>query len=231
MKAVILAGGLGTRLRPLTLEIPKPLIPVQGRTLTEHVMDLLKEAGVTEVYLAIGYLKEQIKDYFGNGKKFGLKIMYIEEDVPLGTAGWMKRIPKIKGDFFVINGDNLFDISLSELMEFHKKNKGLVTIALTEVDDVTHYGIVELKDNKILRFVEKPLPKDAPSNLANSGYYILNEKVFDMLPKIRTKFMFEKDIFPKIAKKRQLFGFPSKASWFDTGTFERWDDVIKHWRK
>lgn len=231
MKAVILAGGLGTRLRPVTLEIPKALIPIQGKTLTEHVIDILKKAGVDTVYLSIGYLHEKISDYFKDGSNFGIKIKYIIESEPLGTGGWMHIIPKeeLSENFFVVNGDNLFDLDINSFLNFHDSNSAVATISLITVLDVSSYGIVEISSDKILRFVEKPKKEDAPSNLANSGYYIFNKRAFNYIPNEK-KFSLEKDFFPKLANEGVLFGFPENSLWFDTGTFERWEEVIKNWR-
>ncbi|MBI4738035.1 nucleotidyltransferase family protein [Candidatus Woesearchaeota archaeon] len=214
--AVILAGGLGTRLYPVTLEIPKPLIPVQGRTLTEHILDLLKEAGVRRVYLSIGYRAKQVMDYFGDGSRFGVDMRYIVEDTPLGTGGWM----------------NMIDCAHPDLE--HCSNAALITIALSEVDDPSAFGVARLEGNRIVEFVEKPPRELAPSRFISSGYYIFSPEVFSMIPSLippAGSFMLEKQVFPNVAKQGRLFGYPSRAQWFDTGTFERWEKVIKEWRK
>ena len=229
MKAVILAGGLGTRLRPVTYEIPKPLIPIRGKTLTEHNMDILKDAGVDEVYLAIGYMADKIQKYFGDGKDFGVKINYIIEKDQLGTGGWMNLVPRFKEDFFVVNGDNLLNLDLKELLKVHKDNKAIVTIALTKVENVSAYGIARLDADKIIEFMEKPKKEDAPSQYANSGYYIFSPKAFEYMPR-QEKFMLEKDLFPQLAKEHKLFALKTTCQWFDTGTFELWERVIKEWK-
>lgn len=231
MQAVILAGGLGTRLYPLTKTLPKALVTVQGRTLTDHVLDLLKEAGVEEVFLAVGVMREKIKAYYGDGKDAGIRIRYLDEEEPLGTGGWMHQAKdQLKGDFFVLNGDNLFDVDLKAMLAFHKERKALATIALTKVEDPSSFGIVEMEGERIVDFVEKPSPEDAPSDLASGGYYIFNEDIFEYRLQ-EQKFMLEHDLFPIIASKRRLFGFPSAAQWFDTGTFERLETVNAQWRK
>jgi mannose-1-phosphate guanylyltransferase len=234
MKAVILAGGIGTRLRPLTFEIPKPLLPVQGKTLTEHVFDILKTADVDEVYLSIGHMADKIKEYFKNGERFGLKIKYLVENEPLGTGGWMhimmekNLVPK--EDFIVLNGDNLFDIDFKEMHELHKKEKALITLSLYEIEDVESRGVVAMQDNKVIDFVEKPKKEEAPSNYISAGYYIFGPEAFKHIPKEK-KFMLEKDLFPVLAKQKKVAGFISNAQWFDTGTFDRWQRVIEEWRK
>lgn len=231
--AVILAGGLGTRLRPITYEIPKALIPIHGRTITEHLLDLLKKYDVKDTILCIGYLKDKIKDYFKDGSQFGVSIGYVEEDKALGTAGPVKlacsKFPKsFRETFIVSNGDELKDINLDEMYALHKKKKALVTIALTKVEDPSKYGVAKLDGNSILEFVEKPKKEDAPSNLINSGFYMMEPEVIKMIPNGFS--MFEKDIFPKLAGQGKLFGYPFEGQWFDIGNMERYEDAIKGWR-
>lgn len=227
-KAVILAGGLGTRLRPITYEIPKALIPIHGRTLTEHLFDLFKKHGVTTIFLAVGHMREKIMDHYHDGSQFGVHLEYIEEVQPLGTAGPLKLgRDKLTETFFCSNGDELKKINLEEMYAIHKKNKALVTIALWHVDDPSYYGVARLDGNKILEFVEKPKKEEAPSNLINSGFYIIEPEVIDMIPNGFS--MLEKDIFPKLAKEGRLYGYPFKGQWFDTGNMERYERAIKEW--
>jgi NDP-sugar pyrophosphorylase family protein len=203
---------------------------VQGRTLTEQVLDILKEHGVRNVILSLGYKAEQVQKHFGDGARFGVRITYIVETEPLGTGGWMHLIEMPKEDFIVVNGDNLFDVDFHAMLALHKKTQALATVALTAVEDVEHYGAVEMRGDSILRFVEKPPRDKAPSNRVNSGYYIFSPEIFKELPAER-KFMLERDLFPKLALQGKLAGFKSDAQWFDTGTFDRWEKVIKEWRK
>ena len=229
--AVLISGGLGTRLRPVTYEIPKPLIPVQGRTLTEQILDVLKEGGIKKVYMSIGYMAPKIMDYFKNGGRFGVQMGYIVEKEELGTGGRMKLIDSVPdADFVVLNGDNLLDVDLKDMLDFHQRNQSLITIALTEVEDVSSRGVVRLEGDRIAEFVEKPRPEEAPSNLINSGYYIFNPDVFDILPGGK-KFMLENHVFPRAAKLGRLYGYRTTGQWFDTGTLERWQEVIFKWRK
>ncbi|MBD3164029.1 NTP transferase domain-containing protein [Candidatus Woesearchaeota archaeon] len=231
MKAVILAGGRGTRLRPLTYKIPKALIPINNKTLTELVFDVLKKYGIRDILLSVAYKADMIKNKFKDGSGYGLNISYIEEPCPLGTAGPLIILNKenrtIKETFFMINGDNLCKANLQKMLEFHKENKAVATIALTKVENPCRYGVAELNKNKISQFMEKP--KNPPSNYINSGYYILEPEVFG-LTRNREKAMMEKDIFPVLAKQGKLFGFKSDALWFDTGTFERYEKVKKEWK-
>ncbi|HLD34123.1 MAG TPA: sugar phosphate nucleotidyltransferase [Candidatus Nanoarchaeia archaeon] len=228
-KAVILCGGKGTRLRPITQEIPKPLIPVHGKALVEHLIDLFKKYGIKDIILSVGYKKEKIKEYFGNGQKLGVNISYIEEseDAPLGTAGPLKKARDIfKEAFIVTNGDELKDINLDEMYDIHKSNKAKITIALTTVPDPSNYGVAELSGSRILRFIEKP-PK-APSNLINSGLYIVEPDALDLIPDGYA--MLEKDVFPIVAYNGGLFGYPFTGQWMDTGNLERWERALNEWK-
>jgi len=228
-KVVILAGGKGTRLRPLTYEVPKALLPIHGKTLTEHLFDLFKKYEIKDMLISVGYLKEKIMEYVADGVRFGVDVGYIEEDKPLGTAGPVKLARhKLNDTFIVTNGDELKDIDLEEMYKLHKENNALVTIALTTVGDPSEYGVARLAGSKILEFVEKPKKGKAPSNLINSGLYIVEPEVIDMIPD--GKSMFEKDVFPKLAEKGKLFGYPFSGQWFDTGNMERYEKAIKEWK-
>ena len=228
-KALILCGGKGERLRPITYEIPKPLIPIQGKTLIEHLLDLFKKHGVNDIILAVGYKRENIKNYFGNGEKFGVKISYIEEETPLGTAGPLRKAKELlKETFIVANGDELKNIDLEEMFLLHKEQKAMITIALTTVSDPSAYGVADLSGSKILRFVEKPLREEAPSKLINSGLYIMEPEVIELIQEGFS--MLERDIFPKIASRGRLFGYPFSGQWFDTGNMDRYETALKEWR-
>lgn len=228
-KAVILAGGKGTRLRPITYEIPKALIPVQGKTITEHLLDLFKKYGIKEVVIAIGYMKEKIKDYLGDGSKFGVNITYVEEKKPLGTAGPIKAAKRILTETFVAsNGDELKNIDIPEMYKVHRENEALATVALTTVEDPSAYGVAKLDGSKILEFVEKPKREEAPSNLINAGFYILEPKIIDYIPNGFA--MLERDVFPKLAKMGKLFGYPFSGQWYDTGSFERYEKALREWK-
>jgi len=227
-KAVILAGGQGTRLRPLTYKIPKALIDLHGRTITEHLFDLFKKYGIRDIILSVGYMKEKIKDYFGDGAKFGVKITYIEEDKPLGTAGPLRLAKHMLNESFIVsNGDELKKINIPRMYRLHKRKNALITIALTTVNDPSMYGVARLDGSRIIEFVEKPKKENAPSNLINAGFYIIEPEVIDMIHKGFV--MFEKDVFPKLAKQGKVRGFPFSGQWFDTGNFERYETAKKKW--
>ena len=226
-KAVLLVGGRGTRLRPLTDKIPKALLEVQGKVVTGHLCDLLKKYGIREVVLCVGYLKDKIKEHFGDGSKIGMSITYIEEDEPLGTAGPLKLAKKyLKDSFIVSNGDELKDINIPRMFRLHKRKNALATIALTTVDDPSHYGVARLDGSRIIEFVEKP--SNPPSNLINAGFYILEPEVIDMIPNGFS--MLEKDVFPKLAQLGRLRGFPFAGQWFDIGNIERYKIAEKKWK-
>ena len=231
-KALILAGGKGTRLRPLTYKIPKALVDVQGKTLTEWIFDLLKNYGIRDVILSVGYMADKIRYYFTDGSKFGVNVEYVEEDPekPLGTAGPLRLAQNMLDDSFIVsNGDELKCINIPRMFRLHKRKNALVTIALTTVDDPSQYGVARLDGSRILEFVEKPKKSEAPSNLINSGFYIIEPEVIEMIPK--GKFcMLEKEIFPQLAKEGRLRGFPFSGQWFDTGNFDRLERARKLWK-
>lgn len=228
-KAVILVGGKGTRLMPLTLNMPKCMMDMQGKTITEHLLDLLKKYGIREVILSVGYMKEKIKEYYGDGSEFGVNIIYVEEDEPLGTAGPLRRAKsQLKDSFIVTNGDELKTINIPRMFRLHKRKNALATIALTTVTDPTQYGVARMSGTRILDFVEKPKAEDAPSNLINAGFYIIEPKVIDMIPEGFS--MLEKQVFPKLAKEGRLRGFLTGGQWFDIGNIERYEMAKKKWK-
>src|SRR3989338_7955141 len=180
--AIILAGGVGTRLQPITFEIPKPLVLVHDRTLLEHQFDLFKKHGIKNIVISIGYKGDKIKHAIGDGRRFGVNVSYVEETKALGTAGPLRLArPFIAGTFVTENSDELKDIDLHDMYLFHKENKALVTIALTTVDNPSTYGVARMQGGKILEFVEKPKKDDAPSNLINSGLYMMEPEVLDYI--------------------------------------------------
>jgi len=227
--ALILCGGEGTRLRPITYEIPKALVPVHGKPLVEHLFDLLRKYGVNDVILAVGHKKEKIIGEKGNWARLGMKISFVEEEKPLGTAGPIRLAKeRLTKSFIVSNGDELKDINIIDMYDAHKNSHALVTIALTTVDDPSQYGVARLEGNRIIEFVEKPSKGKVPSKLINAGFYIIEPEVVDMIPNGYCSI--EKEIFPKIAKMGRLYGFPFSGQWFDTGTMERYERALKGWR-
>ncbi len=230
-KAFILAGGKGTRMRPLTYEIPKPLIPLKGRPIIEHQIEHLKKFGIEEIILGLGYGAEKIIAHFADGRKLGVKIKYVVEKEELGTAGPMILAKEYLDEPFVmLNGDVLSKVDLYEMYETHINSNAVATIALKEVEDPTAFGVAKLRGNKILKFIEKPKMEDAPSKLINAGVYILSPDIFKFMPKDKKQVMMETEVFPEVAKKSGLYGYVYDGQWFDLGTPERYDEAIKKWK-
>lgn len=228
--AVILAGGLGTRLRPLTNTIPKALIDINGKTLTEHLIGVLKRHGVKNIILSLCYKADKIMRYFGDGSRFGVKIDYLIEKEPMGTAGFLYLMQKPEQSFFVLNGDDLIDVDLNKLVSFHKKNKAIATLTLVQIEEVSSLGVVEIVNDRIVRFVEKPKKGEEPSNWISGGYYVFEPGVFNYTPHPRKiPISLEHEIFPRLAVDRVLYGYKHKGKWFDTGTFESYERVKREW--
>jgi NDP-sugar pyrophosphorylase family protein len=229
-QAFILAGGKGMRLRPITYEIPKPLVPLQGKPILEHVIDLLRLYDVRDLVLSIGYLGEKIKEYFNDSKRLGMKITFVEEQQELGTGGPLRLAKNLlKDTFIMVNGDNLINVDLHKMYQAHLENRAKATIALTTVSDPSNYGVAVLEGERIVRFVEKPRKGEAPSNVINTGMYILEPSVCDMIPD-GSYSLIEKDVFPKIAEKGELYGYLFSGQWFDTGTPETYERALREWR-
>ena len=214
MNAVILVGGQGTRLRPLTYTTCKAMVPVLNKPFLEHVFSYLKRYGVTNIVLSVGYMPDQIRAYFGDGSSLGLRLTYVVEDSPLGTAGGVKNAERyLDGPTVVMNGDIFTDIDLGAMVSFHKKRGAKVTIALTGVEDPSQYGVVETDaKGQVKRFVEKPAPGETTSNLINAGIYILEPEVLREVP-ANTRCMFERDLFPKLIQEgTPVTGIPQTAT-------------------
>lgn len=229
MKALLLAGGFGTRMRPLTERLPKPMAPIGNRPWLEHLIARLKDQGITEIVMAVKHYPERIRDHFGDGSRFGVHIEYAVESIPLGTAGAVKNAGSLLGSrFAVINADIVHAADLRALEEAHVRSGALVTIALTEVSDPSQYGVVEqTEDGRIIRFVEKPPRGQAPSNRINAGLYIMERAALDAIPPGR-EVSIERETFPAlIAAGHRVQGVPVTGYWMDMGTSERYRHV--HW--
>lgn len=224
MKAVILSGGFGTRLRPLTVNTPKSMVPVLNIPFLEYFIKRLKSHKVSDITLAVSYLAEPIKDYFEDGSRFDVNLSYTIEDIPLGTAGAVKNAGNfIDEPTLVFNGDIFTDLDLTAMMDEHKKNNAMLTIALTPVDDPTSYGLVETdSQNRILRFLEKPNPDDITTNMINAGTYIIEPEVMSLIPS-QTNCSFERDIFPLLLReKKDVFAYTADCYWMDIGKPENY---------
>ncbi len=219
-QAFVLAGGKGERLRPLTLETPKPLIKVAGKTILEYNIEMLARQGITRIILSTGYLHEKIERFFSDGKDFGVQIYYSFESQPLGTGGALKNCKESLDDRFVmINGDNIANYDLRKANKVHERLKAGATLQLVEVEDITGFGVARLNKGKIIEFLEKPSKENAPSKLINAGAYIIEKWAVDFIPD--SFCLIEKTMFPELAKRGKLLGLKHKGYWFPTDTFER----------
>ncbi|HKZ63221.1 MAG TPA: NDP-sugar synthase [Thermoplasmata archaeon] len=219
MKGIVLAGGEGQRLRPLTQSRPKPLLPVAGRPCVDFVLRSLVKSGVRELVITTAYMSDRLIQAIADGLGYDASIVYSFEGTPAGTAGSVKRVANFIDDTLVVAmGDVLVDLDVRPLIDFHRRRKSVATIALTEVEDPTEYGIVGLgRDGRIERFKEKPSREEAFSNLVNAGIYVLEPEVLDLIPEDR-KFDFSKDVFPAIlAKGLALHGMSIEGTWVDIG--------------
>lgn len=229
MRAIILAGGLGTRLKPLTDKTPKPLLPIKDKPLLEWVILNLKPHGITDIILSIGYKADMITQYFTDGSQLGVAISYNIEENPLGTGGAVKDIvtnQNMKKPFILVWGDNLADYDYEKMIEVHKKYNAVITMALTSREDVEHFGVAELDNQKIIRFVEKPQRKDAPSTLINAGAFIVNPEAIDVLPEGVSSI--ERDCFEVLCGKNgNVYAYVHTGYWFPTDTLEKYEKANK----
>ncbi|GAB3673858.1 mannose-1-phosphate guanyltransferase [Actinocorallia lasiicapitis] len=223
MKAVVMAGGEGTRLRPMTANQPKPLLPVINRPIMEHVLRLLKRHGFTETVVTVQFLAALIRNYFGDGEELGMALQYATEEVPLGTAGSVKNAEDaLKDDrFLVISGDALTDIDLTDMVRFHKENGALVTIGLKRVPNPLEFGIIICDDEgRIQRFLEKPTWGQVFSDTVNTGIYVMEPEVLERVA-AGESVDWSSDVFPQLlAEGAPLFGYVADCYWEDVGTHE-----------
>lgn len=219
VQAIIMAGGKGSRIRPLTLSRPKPLIPVANRPMIDYIIEKLKINGYDDIVVTLNYLKSQLRAQIQK-KHSQLNIKYCVEKEPMGTAGGVRNAQKHLNDtFFVLSGDVMVDINLKKLLEFHQQKNALATILLTPVKDPTHFGIAVLdQENQITKFLEKPEPEEVFSKIANTGTYVLEPEIFDYMDKNESEIDFSKDVFPRlISEKAGIYGFISHGYWNDVG--------------
>ncbi|MBW6461686.1 MAG: nucleotidyltransferase family protein [DPANN group archaeon] len=228
MKAVILAGGKGTRLRPLTYAVPKPLLPINEKPMMEHIILHMKNHGITEFIISVGYLGYQIKNYFNDGSELGVKIEYITEETPLGTAGCLNLIKdKLTETFLLIGGDNLTNLNFTKFTEFHKKHDGILSVALFELRQKVEYGVYSLdEDKKITKFEEKPEFKFN----AGTMIFCLEPEIFNFIPEINKDHQepinITDHILPKlIESKKHIYGYPFCDYWIDVGRLSDYDKV------
>jgi NDP-sugar pyrophosphorylase family protein len=221
MRAVVLVGGEGTRLRPLTLSMPKPMLPVAEVAMIERVVGHLARHGIDEVILSMGYRPDGFLVAFPDNTCSGVRLTYAVEPSPLDTAGaiaFAARAANVVETFVVVNGDVLTDLDLTELITFHGARGGDATIALTPVDDPSAFGVVPTDDTgRVTAFIEKPPPGEAPTNFINAGFYVLEPNVLDRVP-VDARMNIEREVFPALADDGRCFALGSDAYWTDTGT-------------
>ncbi len=225
MKAIIIAGGSGTRLRPLTYNTPKPMVPLFDKPFLQHQLEHLRRHGITDVVINLHYLSESISDYFGDGHDLGMRIEYSFEEKPLGTAGAVKLAERyFDGEPMVVfNGDILTDIDVGELVAYHQARQAKATIAMIRVTDPTAYGLIFTDlDGRIVRFLEKPSWDEATVDTVNTGLYVLDPSIFRYVPQ-NEAYSFERGLFPLLLQLGEpVYGFPTDAYWLDIGSPQKY---------
>jgi len=220
VKAIVLVGGFGTRLRPLTLTIPKPILPVGHRPILEHVITHLARHGIDQAVLSLGFKPDAFTDAYPTGRCAGVELIYAVEPEPLDTAGAIRFAAGVAGihePFVVVNGDVLADVDVTALVDRHRQRGAEGTIGLTGVEDPSAFGVVPTDDRgRVLAFIEKPTREDAPTNLVNAGTYVLETSVLARIPDGR-KVSIERETFPQMVAEGTLFALPSNGYWLDTG--------------
>ena len=222
MKAIIMAGGSGTRLRPLTCGQPKPMLRILDRPVMEYIINLLKRHDITDISVTLQYLPDNIQEFFGDGSAYGVKLHYFVEESPLGTAGSVKNAAgNQKGDFLVISGDCMTDIDLSAAIAYHKQKKAMATLVLSEVEQPLEYGVVMCDgEGRIQRFIEKPGWSEVCGNTVNTGIYLLSAGALSFIPD-NTPFDFSKDLFPLLKERdKPLYGYTAHGYWCDIGDLD-----------
>jgi mannose-1-phosphate guanylyltransferase len=223
LKAIILVGGQGMRLQPLTCTTPKPMLPLANIPFLEYVIKLLKSHGINDIILSTSFLPEVFEKYFSR-RSLGVNLVYVTEDKPLGTCGAVKNVEHLlDSTFIVLNGDILTDLNISQLIEYHKIKKAKATLTLTSVEDPTSYGLVPLdRTGHVLEFLEKPSWDEVTTDLVNAGTYVLEPDVLKYAPE-GENYSFERGLFPALLDKGEpVFGFPSSAYWLDIGTPQKY---------
>jgi len=223
MKAVVMAGGEGNRLRPLTSNQPKPMVPVVGKPCMEHILELLREHGMNEVIVTVAFLPQAIRSYFGEGETLGMQIGYSVEESPLGTAGSVRLTAKqLDETFLVISGDALCDVDLSALVAFHNERGAAVTIGLKSVDNPLEFGIVVTdEEGRVERFLEKPSWGQVFSDTINTGIYVMEPEVLKHVPGDRP-YDFSKELFPYLLEMgRPIYGYVMDGYWQDIGNLDQ----------
>ena len=225
MKAVVMAGGEGTRLRPLTSSRPKPLVPILNKPCMQHTIELLKRYGITDIVVTLYYLADEIEGYFGDGSELGVNLIYTVEDTPLGTAGSVKKAEEyLKDDtFIIVSGDALTDLDVEKALAYHREKQSVATLVLQHVDNPLEFGVVITDDNgRIRRFLEKPSWGEVFSDTVNTGMYILEPSIFEYMQPEKS-YDWSQDIFPQIlAEEKPMFGYVLGEYWTDVGSLQQY---------
>ena len=228
MKVVILAGGLGTRLQPYTKSLPKPMLPLGGKPILEYEIEWIRKNGIKEIIICVSYLRKKIEDYFGNGKRFGVKIEYAVSNKPLATAGQLKTAEKFIDDTFVcIYGDSVFDFNLKNMISEHKKKKSFITMSLYEYKTNIKYGVIDTKNNgRVSAWNEKPVIKAK----INMGCYVMEHDILGFIPKNKPYGM--DDVIKKaITKRKNVNSILTKKGFLDIGDKETYEKANLEYRK
>jgi mannose-1-phosphate guanylyltransferase len=222
LQALILAGGEGTRLRPLTSSVPKPVVPLAGRPFISYMIDWLRRHGVDEAILSCGFMADGVRAVLGNGDRLGVRLRYVEEPRPLGTGGALKLAEDLLEErFLMLNGDQLTDIDLTAQLRQHERTGARATLALIAVEDPSAYGLVRRRDDlSVSGFLEKPNADEIDTNLVNAGVYVLERSVLDVIAAGR-RISIERDVFPRLVD-HGLYGYEASGYWMDIGTPQRY---------
>ena len=222
MQAVVLVGGEGTRLRPLTSVTPKPVVPLVDRPFMAYMLEWLRGHGIEDVVLACGFAPDKVRAVLGDGSRWGVRLTYFEEPEPRGTAGALKFVEEALGErFLMLNGDTLTDFDLGAQLEQHERTGAVGTLGLVPVEDPSSFGLVRLReDRSVAGFLEKPEPEEIDTDLVSAGIYVLERAVLDLIPAGRNVSI-EREVWPRLVGNG-LFGHPSPAYWLDIGTPERY---------
>lgn len=227
MQALILAGGFGTRLRPLTLHTPKPVVSLVGRPILAYQLEILKRAGITDVILSLNYQPTKIREVIGDGADYGVNVRYAVEPEPMGTAGAVKFAEEfIRETTVILNGDNLINLDIHALVQYHKEKQAAMTVVLETIENPSNYGLVEIDaENQILNFLEKPKPEEIekiPTRTVNAGTYVLEPEILDLIP-AGENYSFEYGVFPELLRRKEkFFAFVTDSYWLDVGTPQRY---------
>jgi mannose-1-phosphate guanylyltransferase len=223
LQALILAGGEGTRLRPLTSSVPKPVVPLAGRPFITYMIEWLRRHGVDEAILSCGFMADGVRAVLGDGAALGLRLQYVEEPSPLGTGGALKLAEDLLEDrFLMLNGDQLTDIDLTAQLRQHEQTGARATIALIAVEDPSAYGLVRRRDDlSVSGFLEKPNADEIDTNLVNAGVYVLERSVLSDMAPSGTRISIERDVFPRLVDDG-LYGYEASGYWMDIGTPQRY---------